>query len=88
MWKEVDGLVVILLVSSGSFFELNKIGSEIWRMVAQEKELDKIADNLLKTYDVSRAKLLSDIQAFAKKMISDGMLIEQPLEATAYRKSA
>lgn len=74
LWKEVDGLVVVLLVSSGYFIELNKIGSVIWKLLALGKTVNEVIDAMAETYDVSNEKLSSDVNAFIEEMMSQGLL--------------
>ena len=74
IWKEIDGRVTIVLMGSGNFCELNQMGSEIWRLLAQEKSTEQIVDALQPKYQVTRKKLFSDVNAFIKTMLKQGLL--------------
>lgn len=74
LWKEVDGLVVVLLISAGHFIELNKVGSAIWRLLAENKSVDEIVTSMTRTYDVAADRLTADIQSFIARMEEQGLV--------------
>ena len=74
LWREVDGKVVVLLISSGNFIELNKTGSTVWKFLAEGKTVDGIVSAMLETYNVAREELVSDVNAYIGQMVSRGLL--------------
>jgi hypothetical protein len=76
LWREVDGLVIVLLIASSNFIELNKIGSAIWKLVAEGNTPDQIIEKMLKSYDVSKEKLTADVNDFIAQMVAKGMVIQ------------
>ncbi|HEU5047156.1 MAG TPA: PqqD family protein [Rickettsiales bacterium] len=74
LWKEVDGLVVVLLISAGYFIELNKVGSTIWKLLAEGKSVEEIVAAMMKIYDVAAEKLTADVKAFIERMAEQGLV--------------
>ena len=74
IWKEANAIVTILFLASGNFFELNKVGSDIWKLLAEGHTEEGIVEKMLQTYAVSKEKLASDVKAFIALMISNGLL--------------
>lgn len=76
LWKEVDGLVVILLISAGNFLELNKSGSVIWRMIAEGTPIDHIAAKMATLFDAPAEKLQTDVNSFISQMKTQGFITD------------
>ena len=74
LWKEKDGIVTVLHISSSEFYELNALGSTIWKMLAEAETTDAIIDSLAKKYDTTREQLALDVHAFIVKMIAADLL--------------
>jgi len=74
LWKEKNGVVTVLLISSGNFFEFNAVGSAVWRLLAAGHSTDEIIDSLTKTYGVPREQLALDVHGFIVKMIAADLL--------------
>lgn len=74
LWKEKDELVTVLLLADGSFFELNTLGSRVWKLLAEEKSPDAIIATLTPLYDVLPETLASDVSIFIAQMLSHGLL--------------
>lgn len=74
LWKEVDGTVVVLLTGRSHFVEFNKVGSAIWKFLAQGYTTGQIVDEMAENYDVSREKLTLDVNQFIGRMTVEGIL--------------
>lgn len=74
LWKEIDEKVVVLCIETGVFYELNTIGSEIWRQLAVGKDSDVIIQSLREVYAVPDKALAADVETFIKRMAKEGLL--------------
>ena len=72
--SEVGGRVVLLMESTGDYFTLDHVGSEIWVSLSKPATLENIVDILLGLYDVSPEQCHADTKAFAEDLISKGVL--------------
>lgn len=50
--SELAGEAVLLQLSSGIYYGLNKVGSRIWELIQQPKRFSEVLDTLLEEYDV------------------------------------
>jgi len=74
LWTEKNGIVTVQLLATGAFFELNSLGSIVWKLLASGKSVDAAIESMAKTYDVTREQLALDVHAFVVKMIAAGLL--------------
>ncbi|HEX5417398.1 MAG TPA: PqqD family protein, partial [Chloroflexota bacterium] len=47
VWTEIQDESVLLDLETGRYFELNAIGTEIWRMISRRADEDEIVHALL-----------------------------------------
>lgn len=74
LWNEADHIVTVLIVASGDFVELNRIGSDIWKMLADGKDETAIVDDLASRYDAPRHQIEKDVKTFLDTMVEKGLL--------------
>ena len=70
VFRDLDGEAVILDLVSGTYFGLNEVGTRIWRLVDEGRDLSQIADVMASEYQADRetiardvARLLDDLRA-------------------------
>jgi len=66
---EVDGRVVVLSLGVGSYFDLNRVATEIWDMLAKPCRVEKIFESLLETHDVGTETLVRDVTPFLQTLL-------------------
>ena len=66
---EVDGRVVVLSLGVGSYFDFNRMATEIWDMLAKPCRVEKIFESLLETHDVSTDTLVRDVTPFLQTLL-------------------
>lgn len=80
---EIDGEVVLMSLTTGRTFGLDKRGSAIWALIEQPQSLGAVVDALLKTYNVPADKCLTDVQAFAGKLVEAQLAsVKEPVAAS------
>jgi hypothetical protein len=70
----VDENVVILSIRAGSYFDFNKVGSDIWNMLAEPHRVRQILDGLSQTYDIDADTITSDVTAFLQTLIDNRLV--------------
>jgi ActR/RegA family two-component response regulator len=65
----VDGRVVILSPNVGSYFDLNRVATEIWDMLARPCRVEKIFESLSETHDVDTETLVRDVTPFLQTLL-------------------
>lgn len=79
VFSNIEGEIAILNVSSGKYFGLNDIGSDIWGVLKQPKILDEIVQELQLIYEVDLSQCHSDIKNYIQEL-KDAGLIEEHIE--------
>ena len=69
-----SGEVVILGLKDGVYFELNEVGSCIWRLLQQPRSIQSLLDTLLEEYDVSAEQCEADMLALVDDMMKHGLV--------------
>lgn len=74
LWKEIDGKVIVLHISSADFLELNGSAGAIWKLIAEGNDADAIVNTMAEIYNVSRKQLTRDVGKFIARMAAKGLL--------------
>jgi hypothetical protein len=70
----VDGNVVALSIRAGSFYDFNRVGSDIWNKLAEPHHVRQILDALSQTYDVDMDTMTSDVTAFLQTLVDNRLV--------------
>jgi len=65
----VDDEVVVLSVRAGAYFGFNRIGSEIWNMLAEPRRVGQILDTLAQSHEVDLDTMTRDVTQFLQTLI-------------------
>jgi hypothetical protein len=75
VFRELDGEAVILNLSSGTYFGLDRIGTRAWRLIEAHGSLDRVVQQLVEEYDVSADTLRADLSALFDALVAKGLLV-------------
>ena len=75
VFRELDGEAVILNLSSGTYFGLDRIGTRAWRLIEEHGSLDRVVQQLVEEYDVSAETLRADLSALFDALVAKGLLV-------------
>jgi methyltransferase-like protein len=62
LWRELDGEAVLLSPSAGSSYNLNQVGTFIWKMLDGQHSPEDIATALCQCYEVEYEQARQDIE--------------------------
>ena len=71
---ELQGDAVILNVKTGKYFNLNSVGSHIWKLLEEPKSMLSIVEAILSEYDVERARCEEDVFNVLRKLQLAGLV--------------
>jgi hypothetical protein len=74
LWKEVEGVVVVLKLTTGDFCEFNDVGSLIWKMIADGHSLAEVEHKIAERYDTSPQRIAADVKGFVDRAVAYGLL--------------
>ena len=70
----VEDDVVLLSLRAGSYFGFNRVGTEIWNMLAEPHRVDQICEALAPLYAVDAATMNRDVTVFLQSLIERRLL--------------
>jgi Coenzyme PQQ synthesis protein D (PqqD) len=66
----LDDQVVVLSIRAGTCFGFNRVGRDIWNMLAEPNRVGDICDKLSNLYDVDAATAMRDVGPFLQNLIA------------------
>jgi hypothetical protein len=74
LWRELDGEAVLLNPKEGCSYNLNNVGTLIWKMLDGEHTPDDIARTVCELYDVEYAQSLLDVERLLAELRDNNLL--------------
>lgn len=65
---------ILINLNTGTYFSLNKIGTEFWEMLDGQQTIQQHAQTLAAKYNVEVAMVVSDLLELAEKMAVDHLV--------------
>ena len=72
--QEVGGETVILDLKSEGYFGLDEIGTRIWQLIQEQKNLQSVTETMLNEYDVEPDQLKTDIKNLLNELVKSGLV--------------
>jgi hypothetical protein len=73
--QEIAGETVVLDLNSESYFGLDQIGTRLWQLLQQQKNLQGITEIMLNEYDVEEKQLQNDLQKLVSELVDEGLIL-------------
>ena len=73
----MDGETVLLDLSTGRYYTLNRIGSLIWELCTGEQSISDIHTVLCGRFDVAPDRALDDLVTLVNQLIQEGLLQQE-----------
>lgn len=67
---ERDGRVVVLSLQAASYFDFNKVASEIWGMLSSPHRVDDMLQKLSQHHDVDIEIMTRDVMSFLQSLVT------------------
>jgi hypothetical protein len=83
IWSIVDDEAVLLDTSSGHYFSLNPIATEIWKHLNDGDSVSQIVEKIAGRYAVGEEIVRGDVNELVSELRAAG-LWEQPLESVRH----
>jgi hypothetical protein len=74
---EIEGEVVMMDVDSGQYFNLDSIGSDIWRRIVEPVAALELCKAMERDYDADMATIQRDVLILLEKMAERGLIQAQ-----------
>jgi Coenzyme PQQ synthesis protein D (PqqD) len=79
LWRELDGEAVLLSPSAGCSYNLNQVGTLIWKLLDGKHTPNDIAQAICEVYEVEEEQALSDVESIIADLRANDLLNEVPL---------
>lgn len=70
----VDEEAILLEQTTGKYYSLNKVGTRMWVLLAEEGRLEAVYERLLTEFDVDPAQLRRDLEKLVAQLLENGLL--------------
>jgi len=73
-FQDLNGESVILEVKSGKYFGLDEVGTRMWNLLAEHRDLQTVYDVLIAEYEVDPERLKNDLLNLVQKFIDKDLM--------------
>jgi hypothetical protein len=74
VWNDAGDELVLLNSRTQSFFGLNRVGSDVWRLVASGMGAEEIVDRLCGVYEVARGEATAEVDLLLQQLAEAGLV--------------
>ncbi len=74
VFKELAGETVLLHLDSGVYFGLDPVGTRIWQLLQQHRQLRDVLPALVQEFEVEEEPCRADLLQFGATLCSHGLL--------------
>jgi hypothetical protein len=78
---ELDDRTVVMSLRAGAYFDFNRVGTEIWRMLAEPCALGRIFDSLSENHLVDRDIVVREVTPFLQTLLEERLIRSMPPDA-------
>ena len=71
---DLDGTKVMMSIENGKYYNLDKIGTQIWELLESPRTIGDIVTTLLPEYEVDKETCLAHVCSFLRKMADKGLV--------------
>lgn len=75
-WREIDGELVILDLSSSKYLTTNRTGTVLMRLLTEDRTVDELASALVTEFEISRRQAVEHVGQFVQTLQGKGLLVD------------
>lgn len=76
LWRELSGEAVLLDPKAGCSYNLNAVGTLIWKMLDGTHTTEEIAEAICAAYEVEQAQALEDVERLLTEFMKSKLITE------------
>lgn len=73
-FQSVEGEAIIIHISSGKYFSLNKVGTKFWEMCDGRKSIADHAQLLAQKYSIDKEIIIADLLELSQNLLEKGLV--------------
>lgn len=74
VFREVEGEMVLLNTGTGTYYGLDAVGSRMWDLLAEKKNIREVMEMMLQEYEVAAEDLQRDILHLVQELKTRGLV--------------
>ena len=74
LWRELDGEAILLNPKEGCSYNLNNVGTMIWKLLDGEHSIDDIAQAICELYEVDHEQALQDVRQLLNELCENNLV--------------
>lgn len=74
--KVIDGEAIIMNLSNGLYYSMDRVGSEIWGLIEAGKTLGGISTWVVQNYRIAETRAEKDVHELVARLIAEGLVGE------------
>jgi len=74
VFRDLAGEAVILNLTSGTYFGLNEVGTQIWHLLAEHGSTEKVIETILAEYEIDDARFRHDLDELLNALTDRGLI--------------
>jgi coenzyme PQQ synthesis protein D (PqqD) len=74
IYRDLAGEVVLLNLESGVYYGLDAVGSRVWQLLMESRDVDEVCAILLDEYDVGADTLRTDVARLVSELSEKGLV--------------
>lgn len=82
LWRELGGEAVLLSPSAGCSYNLNQVGTFIWKLLDGKHSSEDIARAIYQIYEVEYEQACQDVERILVELRDNNLLDESPSPRT------
>jgi hypothetical protein len=71
----VDDEAVIINLDNGMYFTMDKVGAELWQLLAQPRSLAAMASILAGRYGIAESEVLRDVEEVVDELLREQLVV-------------
>ena len=72
--KVMDGEAILINLSNGIYYSMDKVGGLIWEMIEGKHSLETIVEVISRRYEVSSEQARTDVERLADELVQEGLV--------------
>jgi hypothetical protein len=72
--KVIDGEAIIMNLSSGMYYSMDKVGAHVWSLIEEARTLADIASTISGRYGVSREMAEADLERLVSELLAENLV--------------
>ena len=78
IYRDVSGEIVLLDLQSGVYYGLDAIGSRMWQLLIEQRDVDEVCSIMVDEYETSSDVLRTDVDRLVSELAEKGLVSIHP----------